>query len=526
MLVALTLSSAFTVFNVAPSQAAEETSSWKTMALMPSPRGGFGVAVVNGKIYAIGGLNNGNPLSVNEEYNPATNEWTTKASMPTPRSGFAITVYDNKIYVIGGTVGVGDGYLGNNEVYDPLTDTWQTKVSLPTPRADLSAEVVDGKMYLIGGKRYSSQSPNYIETNLNEVYDPSNNTWGSAAAIPTGVQGYASAVVNGKIYIMGGSRQPSSLGNTIIVNNNQVYDPKTDTWSLAAGLPSVTSYGTAAATEGIFAPQLIYYVGGFVGGDFSDKAQTYNPANNSWSIAEKMPTARAYLGLAVVNDVLYAIGGFDGTNWLSTNEQFKPVGYGTVPPQVQITSPENKTYAEVTLSYKTNKATSWLGYSLDNQANVTLNSEVQLPIISQGSHSVVIYANDSAGNMGVSNAVYFSVDTLAPEIHLVRPKNASYDSSDIQLSFVLDENVTYLAYSLDGQPKKDIAGNITLPALSNGGHRITLYATDAFGNGSQETVYFTIAPFPMVEVVAALVTAIILVLAGIVFFKFRKSKAT
>ncbi len=62
-----------------------------------------------------------------------------------------------------------------------------------------------------------------------------------------------------------------------------------------------------------------------------------------------MPTPRAYLAVAVVNDVLYAIGGFDGQNWLNTIEQYKPVGYGTVPPKIQITSPENKTYSEVTL---------------------------------------------------------------------------------------------------------------------------------------------------------------------------------
>ena len=49
-----------------------------------------------------------------------------------------------------------------------------------------------------------------------------------------------------------------------------------------------------------------------------------------------MPTPRAYLGVAVVNDVLYAIGGFDGTNWLNVNEQYKPVGYGTVAPKCRL----------------------------------------------------------------------------------------------------------------------------------------------------------------------------------------------
>jgi hypothetical protein len=35
-----------------------------------------------------------------------------------------------------------------------------------------------------------------------------------------------------------------------------------------------------------------------------------------------MSTSRAYLGLTVLNDVIYAIGGFDGANWLNSNEEF------------------------------------------------------------------------------------------------------------------------------------------------------------------------------------------------------------
>ena len=156
-------------------QTSGNASSWTTMAPMPTARGGLGVATVNGKIYAIGGLNGDLPVNVNEQYNPGTNTWTTETPMPTARSGCAIAVYDNKIYVIGGEVG--NGFVGNNEVYDPGTNTWETKASMPIPRADLSASVVNGKIYLIGGKEYSGTSPYYSETNVNEVYDPANNTW-------------------------------------------------------------------------------------------------------------------------------------------------------------------------------------------------------------------------------------------------------------------------------------------------------------------------------------------------------------
>jgi N-acetylneuraminic acid mutarotase len=519
MLIALTLLPAI---NLPQSKAADPQSSWTTMTPMITARGGFGVAVVDGKIYAIGGLTGSDlPVSVTEEYNPQTNEWTSKTPMPTPRSGFAIVVYQNKIYAIGGSVGY--GYVGNNEVYDPVSNTWETRTSMPTPRADLCANLLNDKIYLIGGKKYSSTTPFFNETNINEVYDPANDSWSTKTPAPTAVQGCASAVFNGKVFVMGGSLKSFSLENTLTTDTTQVFDPKNDTWSLAANLPYAVSYGAAAITEGYMAPARIHYIGGHSIGKFTGQTQAYNSENNSWTITESMPTARAYLGVAVVNDVLYAIGGFDVTNWLNANEQYKPIGYGTVAPKVQITSPENKTYSNVTLSYKVNRSTQWTGYSLDNQPNATIKKETKLSGLSEGSHNVTIYANDTLGNMGSSNTVFFSVDTLPPIVEILVPQNRTYGVTDIQLTFTISEAFSNLAYSLDGQSKKDIVGNVTLPALSNGAHRLTLYAADALGNLTEKSVFFDVSPFPIVAIVALVAIIIIVLASGYLLYNHKKS---
>jgi hypothetical protein len=89
--------------------------SWTTLAPMPTARRQFGVAVVDGKIFAIGG-NDGNYqryLDTNEMYDPTTNTWSEKARMPTPRIDFGIAVYENKIYVLGGAIGVDPSDNGN-----------------------------------------------------------------------------------------------------------------------------------------------------------------------------------------------------------------------------------------------------------------------------------------------------------------------------------------------------------------------------------------------------------------------------
>ncbi len=486
---------------------------------MPTPRGGLGLAVAGGKIYAIGGVTEDNkPVSITEEYNPATNQWTNKMSMPTARSAFAISVYQGKIYVIGGTVG-NNGYVGNNEVYDPATNTWQTKASMPTPRSDLSANIVDNKIYLIGGKRYSSASPFYGETNINEVYDPTSDTWTTKSPIPIAVEGYGSAAIDSKIYILGGSRYLSSSGSSTSISNNQVYDAQNDNWTSAKVLPEGASYGATATTEGFMAPILTYFIGGLIDGQNSGETQIFNSTDNSWVSGDPMLTPRAYFGLAVLNDVLYAIGGFDGQEWLDINERYQPVGYGTIPPKVLVTSPENNTYAEAKLSFTVNRGVDWIGYSLDNQANVTIKSEIALTNLTDGSHKITLFANDSFGNMGNSNTVFFSIDTQPPVINVLLPQNRTYDSTDIQLTFVLNEQAANISYSLDEQEKISIIGNVTLPALSDGSHHVTLYASDETGNSGDVTVYFNISSFPTLEVAAGVALVIIALASGYIFLK-------
>ena len=125
---------------------------------MQVARASLGVAVVNGQIYAIGGVVDPPSwvqcTSTNEKYDPATDRWVFKASMPTSRASFGIAVYNNKIYCIGGTTDVKNGQYvvsGVNEIYDPATDKWETKASMPTARVGVTANVVDGKIYLLGG---------------------------------------------------------------------------------------------------------------------------------------------------------------------------------------------------------------------------------------------------------------------------------------------------------------------------------------------------------------------------------------
>jgi len=496
-----------------------ETTSWTKLANMPTSRGGLTLSVISGKIYAIGGSNGTGDLAINELYDPVTDKWSVKSSMPTARTGFATATYENKIYVIGGSVG--DIFTGNVEVYDPVNDTWQTLASMPTPRADLTANVVGDKIYLIGGKIYSNTSPYYSQTDITQVYDIKTNTWSTNTSMPIALQGYASAVVGTKIYIIGGSRQSIS-GIDTSTSTLQIYDTQTGLWTTGQPINYPSSYGTAIVTTGVMASTKIYYVGGFSVETFSDKTQIYDVAQDSWSDGPKMLTPRAYLGAVAVNDVLYIMGGLDGKNWLNANEALEPAGYGKVPPIIEIISPENKTYKSVEIDYKVNKVVSLVSFSLDDEQNITLTQNSRVLNIPDGTHSIVLFARDNLGNIGASQKVYFTIDNAAPSIIILSPISQTYNSVDIILTLVTDKPAL-LSYSLDEQPAVPLTGNITLPALSDGSHTITVYAIDELGNlGSSDKLTFTISTFPTFWVVTAIVLSIILSASGYLIISKRK----
>jgi N-acetylneuraminic acid mutarotase len=500
------------IVKVQPASAAED--SWVTKEPMPTARSGLGVAVVNGKIYAIGGDGGSN---VTEEYNPVTNTWTEKKAMPTGRSRFGIAVYQNKIYIMGGATA--NGFTAANEVYDPSTDTWETKTPLSKgSRAELTASVINGKIYAVGGYFFGLYR---VSSNVLEVYDPETDTWTTKTPMLSSVYSCSSAVIDNKMYVIENSF------DTRVGSLNQIYDAENDSWSYGRSIPVGVVGAVAAATAAVFAPKRIYVIGGDASTNSSN--QVYNPENNTWSNGAQLPTSRSYLGVAVVDDVLYAIGGrtSDGVN-LDVNEQYTPLGYGTTPPVIGVVSPESKAYnvSSVPLVFTATKSIDWSGYSLDSLANVTFDENDELSGLSDGNHSIVFYANDTVGNMGVSSPVDFSVDTTRPVILVLSPENKVYSTNEIPLNFTANEPVTWLAYSLDGEDNVTTSKNITLAGLTDGAHNLTVYATDAVGNmGFSGTVHFSIEPFPTITIVAVTTSVIIVILASYLVFKRKKPDA-
>ena len=401
--------------------------SWNSKAQMHQARADLGIAAVDGKIYAIGGSTASGAyppdafanrfVGTNEVYDPTIDTWATRASMPTPRNHFAIAAHQNKIYCIGGAVGITlderSGYysyttIGVNEVYDTITNSWTTKASLPFNGMKLQANVVNGQIFVMQGF--------YLY-----MYDPITDSWTNKTSMPaTPLQGSGSppvsAVVGNKIIVTGEFQTTTSLHSEQKV---MIYDAETDSWSEGKTGATMVFNGAAIATTGVYAPQRVYVLG-LARGTFPSLStnQVYDPVSDTWAAASVMPTLRIGFGVAVVDDVLYVIGGYTYTSQLygtvtpsAVNEQYIPIGYRDIP-TIRIVSPSNQIYnqSSVSLNFTVNKPFTQTYYSLDNQANITIVGNTTLSGLSEGVHYVTVYAEDS-GTVGVSETIAFTIAT-------------------------------------------------------------------------------------------------------------------
>jgi hypothetical protein len=169
----------------------------------------------------------------------------------------------------------------------------------------------------------------------------------------------------------------------------------------------------------------------------------------------------------------------------------------TIPPSINITSPQNTTYGDspgITLSYSASEVVSASYYSLDGGANTSFTNGSTTISPDVGSHNITFWVNDSAGKWG-SNTTYFTVeDTSPPSITITSPQNTSYTTSSISMNYSVSDasGTSWAGYSLDGDANVTLNWNTTLYGVSVGQHNLTVYANDTYGNIGSGLVWFTV----------------------------------
>ncbi|MGB9914389.1 MAG: hypothetical protein ACPLIG_00275 [Candidatus Bathyarchaeales archaeon] len=182
--------------------------------------------------------------------------------------------------------------------------------------------------------------------------------------------------------------------------------------------------------------------------------------------------------------------------------------------------------------------TGWYGYELGNGTfyndtysypRYTAQGSALLSNLTDGTYCLTVqryYTNiANPADITIANAttVFFTIDTTPPSISNLSMENKTYYTSNVQLNVVVDEPVSQVIYSLDGQKNITANGNITLTDLPIGEHNLMIYAIDLAGNPSlPKAMRFMIFPTTLLITISVIVVGICI---GLLVYLKRRGKS-
>jgi len=186
-------------------------------------------------------------------------------------------------------------------------DSWTTGAPMPTALQGPATGVIGGLVYVVGGANNSTTF------NINQIYNPTSNSWTTGAAMPTARFVPAGAVVDNILYVIGGKLNGRQL------NVVEAYDPTSDTWSTNySPMPTAADSIKAVVVDGI-----IYVIGGYNNGSGRLKSvQSYNPATDTWTEEEGLVVGKSLPGVGVLGSTIVAAAGLADSGATGDNEGY------------------------------------------------------------------------------------------------------------------------------------------------------------------------------------------------------------
>lgn len=171
----------------------------------------------------------------------------------------------------------------------------------------------------------------------------------------------------------------------------------------------------------------------------------------------------------------------------------------TIPPNITINSPQNKTYntSGITLNFSFDEETGWCAYSLNGNGNITINcTAISNLAPSEGQNNLTLYANDTQGHLA-SKTVYFTTDTITPDMTLNATNYTTDDYVYINLTLSEAPHTCILRWPEENTTMNTTEAGcfINKTSLNPGTYTYTIYVNDSAGNENETapnnvTVYY------------------------------------
>ncbi|KAH8845889.1 hypothetical protein MCOR27_006926 [Pyricularia oryzae] len=205
-------------------------------------------------------------------------------------------------------------HLSNGAAVRRAQGTWDELTSTPIlPRQENTAVGINStSLAVLGG--IVTNGTQVRSSALASIYHVPTNQWQQIADLPIPLNHPNAAVINGKIYLLGGLADIDGIWKG--VPNAWVWDPETDTWNDLEPFPTDTERGSAAVAV---VGDTVYLAGGqrslaLVPGGLHDTVDTvsaFDTLSGKWKLLPNLalPEPRDHAGAAVVGTKLFVTGG-------------------------------------------------------------------------------------------------------------------------------------------------------------------------------------------------------------------------
>ena len=152
-----------------------------------------------------------------------------------------------------------------------LQARWEPRIPLSAPRSRLAVVYLQDQLYAIGGETASGNTVANVET-----YDLTVNEWRTGHPLPAALSNLAAVTFNERIYVAGGtSKSNADEQQPTLSDQFFVYDPEEETWQAAGRLPNPLAGAALVADEGA-----LYLLGGWDGRLMHDEIWRFIPPDD------------------------------------------------------------------------------------------------------------------------------------------------------------------------------------------------------------------------------------------------------
>ena len=287
-----------------------KTVKWEELAPLPVGAVAHTAVLLDGNVYVGGGFEGRNFDARQDSYrldvyNLITNQWSP-SPITTPYSWFAMTVLDDKLVIAGGRT-------KNNEVVKKVlvlnAGQWKDYSEMPTARHCATAVGYHSMLIVVGGG--IKVEGKWTRSSTTELLDTTSGYWYTCNNLPSPHQQMKAAIVNNKLYLLGGFDIDVKPSPQVFVASLDTLSTHQLNWQSAPNTPWCTS-----------APVVLYYkillvIGGRQLSDVTSQTSevfALNPSTDQWKYSTNIPAARGLLAVVSMDDKMMVIGGVINKN--------------------------------------------------------------------------------------------------------------------------------------------------------------------------------------------------------------------